>query len=229
MRLMHAWAWAGLVRHRNSLDSSRLLTEEGGGSGRAGKISIPTSLTLPSNLESMSVPKLKAVAAAHSISGLVAVRVCLHPSLSKTLWFLCLCVCACVFVSMPSLSVCVEAFCVLSLLCPPRPVPVSLSLKRSPARSLSRSRALPSLPPSRQHEVHGPVFLFCHAHTHDLVQVVQVVHTQELVGKEDADACAIFRLLPIATSDVHTQGGDNRGDREGALPERAAASSDAHR
>ena len=227
---MHAWAWAGLVRHRNSLDSARLLTEEGGGSGRAGKIWIPTSLTLPSNLESMSVPQLKAAAAAHSISGLVAVRVCLHPSLSKTLWFLCLSVCVCVCVCRCLLCLCVSK---PSASCPffVRPAP-SPSLSHSNARPLAlylaRARS-PSLPPSRQHEVHGPVFLFCHAHTHDLVQVVQVVHTQELVGKEDADACAIFRLLPIATSDVHTQGGDNRGDREGALPERAAASSDAHR
>jgi len=68
---------AGLVRHRNALDSSRLLTDEGGGSGQAGKASIPTHLTLPSNLESMSVAQLKAVAAAHSISGIcVCVRVC---------------------------------------------------------------------------------------------------------------------------------------------------------
>ena len=48
-----------LVRHRNALDASRLLTDEAGG-GRAGKgTSIPTHLSLPSNLESMSVHQLK--------------------------------------------------------------------------------------------------------------------------------------------------------------------------
>jgi len=59
---------ARLVRHRNSLDSSHLLTDDSAGAGQSGKgASIPTNLTLPSNLEAMSVSQLKSVAASHGI------------------------------------------------------------------------------------------------------------------------------------------------------------------
>lgn len=59
---------ARLVRHRNALDSSRLLTDEAGaGSSRKMKASVPTRHTLPSNLETMSLEQLKSVAASHGI------------------------------------------------------------------------------------------------------------------------------------------------------------------
>jgi hypothetical protein len=61
-----------LVRHRNALDSSRMLgNAEGDGSeGRAGqkaKASMPSHHTLPKNLEELDLAQLKAVAASHGI------------------------------------------------------------------------------------------------------------------------------------------------------------------
>ena len=59
---------ARLVRHRNSLDASRLLTDAGGeGDAKKQKSRIPTHQTLPSNLESLSVSQLRSVAASHGI------------------------------------------------------------------------------------------------------------------------------------------------------------------
>lgn len=53
---------ARLVRHRNALDSSRMIADSaGGGSARKKGASMPTRHTLPSNLETMTLEQLKSV------------------------------------------------------------------------------------------------------------------------------------------------------------------------
>lgn len=53
---------ARLVRHRNALDSSRMIADSaGGGTARNKGASMPTRHTLPSNLETMTLEQLKSV------------------------------------------------------------------------------------------------------------------------------------------------------------------------
>jgi hypothetical protein len=142
-------------------------------------------------------------------------------------------VCPCV--SMPSLS------CPFFVSCPfvVRRAPSSLSLTQTRARagSVSLSLALclsplsPSLPPSLlpSFPPSPSSFLSLTRCAWTCLSMCALMTWWAFRTLTLGPFLYCNLLQPIATSDVNNQGGDNRGDREGALPQRAAASPYAHR